>query len=150
LGFGLVSGIITTLGLLVGLYSTLPSKLVVIGGILSIAVADAFSDALGSHMSEEYSQKKSSTYIWSITFSTFISKLFFASLFLIPILLFELKVAVLISVIFGFLMIIFFSYKISIDQKENVYSVIIEHTTITLIVVILTYYVGYFISLWFS
>jgi len=51
--FGLTSGIITTLGLMVGLNAGTHSKIVVIGGILSIAIADAFSDALGMHISEE-------------------------------------------------------------------------------------------------
>ncbi|MBW2265656.1 MAG: hypothetical protein JRF28_05735, partial [Deltaproteobacteria bacterium] len=47
LSFGLTSGTITTLGLMVGLHSGTHSKLVVLGGILTIAIADAFSDALG-------------------------------------------------------------------------------------------------------
>ena len=46
MSFGLTSGIITTLGLIVGLHSGTHSKLAVIGGILTIAMADAFSDAL--------------------------------------------------------------------------------------------------------
>ena len=45
--FGLTSGVITTLGLMVGLHSGTHSRSVVIGGILTIAVADAMSDALG-------------------------------------------------------------------------------------------------------
>ena len=55
--FGLTSGIITTLGLIVGLNSGTGSKLVVLGGILTIAIADAFSDALGIHISEESENK---------------------------------------------------------------------------------------------
>ena len=47
LSFGLTSGIITTLGLMVGLYSGTHSRLAVLGGILTIAIADSFSDALG-------------------------------------------------------------------------------------------------------
>lgn len=43
--FGLTSGVITTLGLIVGLHSSTHSDLSVIGGILSIAIADAMSDA---------------------------------------------------------------------------------------------------------
>ena len=46
LSFGLTSAIITTLSLMVGLISGTESKMVVIGGILTIAIADAFSDAL--------------------------------------------------------------------------------------------------------
>ncbi len=52
--FGLASGIITTLGLIVGLHSGTHSKKVVIGGILTIAIADAFSDALGIHLSHYF------------------------------------------------------------------------------------------------
>jgi hypothetical protein len=51
--FGLTSAIITTLGLIVGLHSFAGSKMVIIGGIFTIAIADAFSDALGIHVSEE-------------------------------------------------------------------------------------------------
>ena len=40
--FGLTSGIITTLGMMVGLNFSTGSKLVVLGGILTIAIADAF------------------------------------------------------------------------------------------------------------
>ena len=43
--FGLTSGTITTLGLMVGLYSGTQSRLVVLGGIVTIAIADALSDA---------------------------------------------------------------------------------------------------------
>ena len=44
--FGFTSAIITTLGLMVGLNAGTHSRLVVLGGILTIAIADAFSDAL--------------------------------------------------------------------------------------------------------
>jgi len=55
--FGLTSGIVTTLGLMVGLHSSTHSKLVVIGGILTIAIADALSDAMGIHIAEEVQNK---------------------------------------------------------------------------------------------
>jgi len=45
LSFGLTSGVITTLRLMVGLHSGTRSRTVVIGGILTIAIADAMSDA---------------------------------------------------------------------------------------------------------
>ena len=51
--FGLPSGIVTTLGLMVGLYSSTQSQYIVIGGILTIAIADSFSDAMGMHFSHK-------------------------------------------------------------------------------------------------
>jgi len=57
--FGLTSGVITALGLMVGLNAGTHSRLAVIGGILTLAIADSFSDALGIHFSEEFPKRKS-------------------------------------------------------------------------------------------
>ena len=62
ISFGLTSAVITTLGLMVGLHSGTHSKLVVLAGILTIAIADAFSDALGIHVSKEAENIQSSKY----------------------------------------------------------------------------------------
>ena len=51
--FGLTSAVITTLGLMVGLHSGTHSKMIVLSGIFTIAIADAFSDGLGIHISKE-------------------------------------------------------------------------------------------------
>ena len=88
--FGLTSGIIGTLGLMVGLNASTSSKLVVIGGILAIAIAEGFSDSVGIHIAEEYENKHTDREIWESTFSTFISKFVFSSIFIIPVLIFEL------------------------------------------------------------
>ena len=72
ISFGLTSGLITTLGLMTGLYSGTNSKLVVIGGILTIAFADSLSDSLGIHISEESENKHTHKEIWESTFFTFI------------------------------------------------------------------------------
>jgi hypothetical protein len=50
---GLTSGIITALGLIAGLYLFTGSRSVVLGGILTISIADLFSDVLGIHIAEE-------------------------------------------------------------------------------------------------
>jgi len=100
--FGLTSGIITTLGLMVGLSSGTHSKLVVIGGVLTIAIADAFSDALGIHISEESENKHTTKEIWESTIATFLSKFAFAMTFVIPVLLFLLTTAIYVSIVWGF------------------------------------------------
>lgn len=73
--FGLASGIVTTLGLMVGLNSSTNSKLAVVGGILTIAIADALSDAMGIHVTEEVQNKYSEKEIWESTFTTFLFSL---------------------------------------------------------------------------
>jgi len=148
--FGVTSGIITTLGLIVGLHSGTHSKLVVIGGILIIAIADAFSDALGIHISEESENKHSSKEIWESTISTFISKFAFASTFLIPILLLELSTAIIISVIWGLLVLAILSFNIAREQQKKPWKIISEHIIIALLVIITTHYVGDWISTTFG
>jgi len=89
--FGLTSGIITTLGLIIGLHSFSGSKLIILGGIITIAVADAFSDALGIHISEESQNKHSAKEIWKATIATFLTKFFFALTFAVPVIFFECR-----------------------------------------------------------
>jgi len=145
--FGLTSGIITTLGLMVGLNTGIGIKLVVIGGILTIAIADAFSDALGIHISEETSHQNGHKAIWEATIATFFTKLIIASSFIIPLLIFNLSTAVIINIGWGLLLLIIFNYYLAKSKKENPWFVIGEHLLITIVVIIITYFVGRFIAI---
>ena len=142
LGFGLTSGIITTLGLIIGLGSSTDSKLVVIGGILIIAVSDALSDALGIHISEEFENKHTVREIWESTVFTFLSKFVFALTFVLPTLLLSLPVAILVSTIWGLSLIIGFSYYIAKQGGARPFKVILEHLFIVVVVIIATFYLG--------
>jgi VIT1/CCC1 family predicted Fe2+/Mn2+ transporter len=142
ISFGLTSGIITTLGLIVGLHSGTHSKTVVIGGILIIAIADAFSDAFGIHISEESENIHTTKEIWESTIYTFLSKFIFALIFVIPVLLFELSIAIIASVILGLFMLGIFSFIIAREQKTKPWKVILEHLIIALVVIVITHYVG--------
>lgn len=51
--FGLTSGVITTLSLMAGLHPGAPSMPAVLGGMLTITVAEAMSDELRIHIAEE-------------------------------------------------------------------------------------------------
>lgn len=140
--FGSTSGIITTLGLMVGLHSGTHSKVVVIGGILTIAIADAFSDALGIHFSEESENKHTTIEIWEATISTFLSKFVFALMFIVPILLFQLSTAIIVSIVFGLSLLGIFSFFIAKEQKLKTWRAIMEHLIIALVVIVITHYVG--------
>ena len=75
-------------------------------GILTIAIADAFSDALGVHISEESDKKNKTKEIRESTFATFIAKFLVAMTFAIPVLMFEsLLTATIVSAIRGLLLL---------------------------------------------
>jgi len=150
LSFGLTSGVITTLGLMVGLHSGTNSKLVVLGGILTIAIADAFSDALGIHVSEEAEGNHTHKEVWLSTFATFFFKLLFASTFIVPVLLLELNHAMIVSIIWGLSILSIASFKIAKSQGENVWKVMGEHVLIAVVVIVTTHFVGEWISLFFT
>lgn len=145
LSFGLTSGIITTLGLIVGLNSSTGEIKVIISGILIIAIADAMSDAFGIHMAEE-SAKSSDKKIWEATISTFLSKLVFASTFIVPFLIVPFEYAITTCIIWGLSLITIFSYFIAHQNKDNPVHVIGEHVLITIIVIVSTNYIGQFFS----
>lgn len=144
LSFGLTSGAITTVGLIVGLGAGTGSRLAIIGGILTIAVADAFSDALGIHVSEESKNNHTTREVWESTISTLISKFIFASTFIVPILLFPVQTAITASIIWGLFLISLFSYIIANGKKS--FQVVAEHLLIAIIVIIITHYVGVFVK----
>ena len=150
LSFGLTSGIITTLGLLVGLQSGTNSKLAVVGGIITIAIADAFSDALGIHISEESQNSHSDREIWESTIATFVAKFVFALTFLPPVLLTSLGNAVWIGVAWGLLVLTIISYWMARDEHKKPLSVIFEHVGIAILVITLTHFVGQWIGATFG
>jgi VIT1/CCC1 family predicted Fe2+/Mn2+ transporter len=142
LSFGMTSAVITTLGLMVGLHSGTHSKIVVLGGILTIAIADAFSDALGIHISEESKNSNTPKQVWCATISTFLSKFLFTLTFIVPVLFLSLPVAISVSLVWGLAILTVLSYIIARSQDERPWKIVGEHLLIALVVIILTHYIG--------
>ena len=147
LGFGLTSGIITTLGLMVGLYSGTNSKMIVISGILIIAIADALSDSLGMHISKEAEFNQSHKQVWEATISTFLAKLIFALSFVIPFLFLTIKAAVITGIVWGLFLLTGFNIYLIKQKKKKSYFPIFEHLALAVIVIIITYFVGKVVAL---
>jgi VIT1/CCC1 family predicted Fe2+/Mn2+ transporter len=145
-GFGLTSGVITTLGMMVGLNASTHSKIAVMGGIIAIAIADAFSDAVGMHISEESENHHSTKHIWEATLSTLLSKFLFAMSFVVPVLVFELPTAIPISICWGSCLVILFSWHLAKLQGIKRYRVVLEHMGIVILVIIITHHVGGWIA----
>ena len=142
LSFGLTSGVITTLGLMVGLHSGTHSRNVVIGGILTIAIADAMSDALGMHIAEESKNNGIVSEIWESTFATFVAKFLIATTFVVPVLLLPLEQAMIVSVGWGLTLLAVLSYCLALAQQIPAWKVIAEHVVIGVSVIAITHFVG--------
>lgn len=148
--FGATSGVITTIGLIVGLYAGTDSLVAVLGGILVVAVSDAMSDALGIHMAQEADPESSSEHIWSATFSTFVTKLSVALTFALPLIFLPLGVAVIVAVGWGLIVIVLLSYYLANTQEVPVLPVVSEHLAIAVVVVTLAHFIGVWVESVFS
>jgi VIT1/CCC1 family predicted Fe2+/Mn2+ transporter len=140
--FGTGSGVITTLGLIVGLFAGTESVAAVLGGILVIAVSDSMSDAFGIHLSEEARPGSTHRSVWLATAATFVTKFLMALTFVVPLLVFPLRSAVLLCVLWGMLVLTIMSIFIARQQKLAPLPVIAEHLGIATLVTILSWLVG--------
>ena len=146
ISFGLTSGVITTLGLMVGLHSGTHSRAIVIGGILTIAIADAMSDALGMHIAEESKNNGVVSEIWESTIATFVAKFVIALTFVVPVLLLPLEQAMAVSVAWGLALLAGLSYFLALAQQIPAWKVIAEHVVIGVSVIAITHFVGEWIQ----
>jgi VIT1/CCC1 family predicted Fe2+/Mn2+ transporter len=148
--FGLASGVITTLGLMVGLHAGTHSLSAVAGGIVTIAIADALSDALGMHVAQESQNRYTAREVWLATAVTFVTKFAVALTFLVPVFFLTLDEAVVASVAWGMILIILLSERLARRQGVSPWGVIAEHLLVAIAVVAITHYAGHAIGALFA
>lgn len=148
--FGATSGVITTVGLIAGLYAGTESTVAVLGGIFVIAVADAMSDALGIHLAQEADPDSTSEHIWSATFSTFWTKFAVALTFAVPLLWLPLQTAVIVSMCWGLVVITVLSFFLARAQKNSILPVVLEHLGIAVAVIVISHYIGVWVHAAFA
>jgi VIT1/CCC1 family predicted Fe2+/Mn2+ transporter len=147
ISFGLTSGVITALGMIVGLHSATSSRLAIAAGIIVMAIADGLADAAGLHLSEESEQeegkaKHTAKEIWLTTLFTFLSVACFVLTFVIPILIFPLKIAVYVAIAWGMLLLVILNFSIAKSRKENPIKLISEHVLLALFVIFVSHVIG--------
>jgi vacuolar iron transporter family protein len=145
IGFGVTSGVMTTLGSLIGLYSGTLSKFATIGGILIISISDAFSDSMGIHMAKELEKDSTFKDVWVATLTTFFTKFFVGLSFIVPILILPLNIAVKVCVFWGFLLLSVFGFYIAKTKHAKPWRVIIEYLFIISVVIVLAQFTGIWI-----
>jgi vacuolar iron transporter family protein len=142
--FGATSAIITNLGIITGMDTMTHPKLSIIGALLVIALADNLSDSFGIHIYQE-SEHLSKKEVLLSTLTNFLTRLFVSSTFIILIIVLPIRVAVVCSVIWGLLVLTVMTYLIAKQQKIHIWSAILTHITIAVVVVIASNFIGAFI-----
>lgn len=147
LSFGLTTAVITSLGMIVGIYSATTSKLAVVATIVIMAIADGLSDAASLHTVEEAEVeegriKHNPKEIWLTTFFTFLSVSGFSLSFLIPILIFPLNKAIILTIFWGIFLLTFLNFYISKIRKERATKLIFEHILLATFVILISHLIG--------
>ena len=153
--FGLTTAVITSLGMIVGMYSATSSRLAVVAGIVVMAVADGLSDAISLHTAEEAEVEKGKgkhtpKELWLTTLFAFVAVSGFTLTFTVPILLFPADTAIAVAVGWGFLLLTFLNFYIGKIRNENPVKIIFEHILLAVFVIIISYVVGSLIALGFG
>ena len=132
---GATAAITTSMGLIAGLTQGDTAKTGIITGLLIVAIGDNISDSLGIHIYKE-SEGASKKDIRLSTFGNFIVRLFLAFTFVLIVLLFSSHLALLVSSIWGLVLLAILSYLIAKSKKSNPFFEIIWHLAVALIVII--------------
>ena len=103
ISFGLTTAVITSLGMIVGMYSATSSRLAVVASIVVMAIVDGLSGAASLHTAEEAEveqgkQKHTSKEIWLTTLVAFLSVAAFTLTFAVPVVLFPLETPVFLAI----------------------------------------------------
>ena len=73
---------------------------------------------------------------------SFLSKLLVAASFIIPMLLFNLNTAIIISIAWGLSLIFIFNFLMAKQQHNKPWHAVGEHLAIAILVIIATHYLG--------
>lgn len=147
ISFGLTTSVITSLGMIAGLYAATSSRLAVVAGVVIMAIADGLSDAVSLHTVEEAEMengktKHTSKEIWLTTLFTFLAAAGFTFSFVVPILMLQLKIAVAVDIIWGALLLTILNFFIAKSKKEKPLKLILEHLFLAGIVIVASHLLG--------
>jgi vacuolar iron transporter family protein len=142
---GAAAAITTSMGLIAGLTHGDSARIGIVTGLLVIAIADNISDSLGIHIYKE-SEGASKADIRSSTFGNFFVRLVLALTFVLIVLLLPSNLALIVSSIWGLVLLAVLSYLIS--QKKNTHPMkeIAWHLAIALFVIAVSKLVGHLIA----
>jgi vacuolar iron transporter family protein len=147
--FGVTSATVTGLAFIVGLSRNANPKLSIIGSLSVFAVADNISDSLGIHVFQESDLKEPKTVRTSTIFN-FLTRLLVTIVFILLVAFLPIGYAVISSIVWGISLLAVLSYFIAKQQRINPYSAIFQHVAIAVAVIIVSNFLGEWITKIFS
>jgi len=141
--FGLVSGAVTVMGMIIGTATATASTSMVILSIFLVALGEALGDSLGGFMEKKVERmssfKKALYRAKNLGFGIFFTEASFAIWFLfLPV-----KLGVILSLLYGILLISFVSVEESFIKDQRLSKTLFINLTLFFITVAASYFVGF-------
>lgn len=145
--FGITSGVLTTVGALVGMDAATDSRRAVIAGILVIAVADSLSDSYGMYQSKLGERGTMPAAALRYAFGTFAGKFILPLTFVIPLAVStDLFTAVAIDIVWGFAVLTLLNAERALVSQASVLGTVSRNVGFAAMVVGLSAWVGWLVS----
>jgi len=142
--FGGTSGIVTSIGLIIGLGAAAAPKSAIVSGLLVVALADNLSDSLSIHMYQE-AEKLEERAALRTTLANFVVRLLFALTFVLIVALLPASHAAIIALAWGFFLLGLLSYVLARVRGVNSLSEVGKHFTVAVVVIAVSWVVGLWI-----
>ena len=143
--FGSSAAIISNASLIPELGSARAGKGPILGGLLTLALADNISDSLGIRFYKE-SEGCGEGQSRLATILNFLSRLLISFSFIVIVLIFPTSQAMIVGIVWAFLLLALISYLITRRNGQNSVLEIIKHVLIAVVVIALSRWVGRLIA----
>jgi vacuolar iron transporter family protein len=146
IGFGLISGVGTALGLVVGLHSSTEDRRSIIGALLILSMTNSVHDAHGVEISRYFENQMDIAESRRLAWLTFVSEFLITLSFILPLIVFELHTAVMINVLWGLSVIAILGYLIAAERKQNPIHVMMSQTGELILMLLFSHYIGVIVN----
>lgn len=140
ISFGIMDGLITTLGVLTGLGIATDQTITALGIIIT-GLGNSFANAAGIHVSQETETHHGRREVMKATIFGFISTFAVSVILVIPLYLLSLHYAIYVDFFLAMMILIFLGAFVAKVGKRS-YSIIIEYMAFAFIVLIISYLLG--------
>jgi len=137
--FGAISAVLTSLAVIIGLGGAAGTKLSIIAALLIIAVVDNITDSFGIHVHQE-AECNDVKKVRKTTLYNFTARLVITAIFILFVIVLPFNIAIILSIILGFIIIILLSHFISKRQKTNPFAAVLQHLALALIIVVASFF----------
>lgn len=149
LTFGVTSGLMTAVGILIGVYSANPSKLFVASALLALAISDSPSEAFAMYNSK-ISEGSSPAMAMKYALCAMSGNIIIPLVFLLPLFFLTLSATVSFNLILAAVILITLSTAHSLANQESVFKNVSKNLLLAVGIVVAAHLAGNFVAWAFS